>query len=54
MFREIRTREKITERDAEHEEYKKIRPESDMAVKDAMSFWNNEFEKMAREASQGK
>ena len=46
MFREIRTRERITDRDEQKksEGYKKIKPESDMTYEEAVSFVKSLFE----------
>ena len=54
MFREIRTRERITEEDRrrlEEEErrqleehgYLSIKPETEMTVEECMDYWNNIF-----------
>lgn len=50
-FREIRTCEKITERD-EEKGYKKIKPTVVMTDKELETFWLEEFEKAAREAAE--
>lgn len=57
MFREIRTREKVTDR-FETEETKKelgfmkIKPETESTLEEIEAFWRAEFDRVAREASE--
>lgn len=56
MFREVRTREKVTDRfevkESSVDITKRIKPETDITVEDAMAFWNMEIERVSREANQ--
>lgn len=57
MFREIRTSERITEQDErerrERENFRKIKPETNITVKEAIDFVNQMFMSMAMENSEG-
>ena len=45
MFREIRKREKITERDKKKENYKQIKPEEEMSLAEMFNFIDDELHK---------
>lgn len=52
MFREIRTRERITDRTESKEElgYLKIKPETEMTVEEVKGFWDELFKRTQEEA----
>lgn len=46
MFREIRRKERITENTRKEENYKNIKPETNMTVEEAVDFWTEVFNKV--------
>jgi len=50
MFKEIRTKEKITDKTEEKSNnYLNIKPETKMSMEELQDFWNEEFKKAAEE-----